>query len=339
MMLLKAAVASAAVIELSCDCGIPLSSRTLHFIAGRFGDVATLSAALKCGMPLSPHVCHGAARGGWLAKLQWLVLEQKCPVYSDISVSAAASGSIPVLTFLRELNISFTVDFTVETACSAAAAGHQHVIEYLHSVGCPFAGEVYMCAASNSHVHVLQRLLELQWPCNRAPLCKLAAERGLLQVLQWAKQQGAAFTEDTMVHAANNGHTAVCEYLPAQQCPCVAAVCTAAAQRCQLSTLRRLIEHGCPYGADVLWLVAADEGHIAILNYLQQIGLIPSPAVLRVLLLMAGINNRLAVAQWLRAHGAEWPGVLLYEVDGELLQWGGAVLERARAEGCTSPLH
>jgi hypothetical protein len=56
MMLLKAAVASAAVMELSCECGVPLGSSSLQFIAGRFADVATLSAALQRSMPLRAEV-------------------------------------------------------------------------------------------------------------------------------------------------------------------------------------------------------------------------------------------------------------------------------------------
>jgi hypothetical protein len=47
MTLLKAAVASAAVMQLACDCGPPLDCSRLLFIAGRWGDVATLSAALS----------------------------------------------------------------------------------------------------------------------------------------------------------------------------------------------------------------------------------------------------------------------------------------------------
>jgi hypothetical protein len=108
-----------------------------------------------------------------------------------------------------------------------------------------------------------------------------------------------------------------------------------------VDTLRWLVEHGCPYEAHTLWLVAADEGHISILDYLQQIGVNASPVVLRLLLLTAGASNHLAVAQLLRAQGAPWPHVLsapVASVDGEWKQWEGAVLEWARAEGCTSPL-
>jgi hypothetical protein len=125
MTLLKAAVASAPVIKLACDCGLPLDSSRLQFIAGRWVNIATLSAAIEFGLPQNEHICSGAAAGGCLAELTWLVRVQKCPTEAGISVLAAASGSVPVLNFLKQCGISFDV----VTACSAAEAGHQHVIE------------------------------------------------------------------------------------------------------------------------------------------------------------------------------------------------------------------
>jgi hypothetical protein len=338
MTLLKAAVASAFLMKLACDCGLPIESSRLQFIVGRWGDIATLSAAFECGMPQSPYICDGAARGGCLAELRWLVIDQRCPMHDTISVQAAASGSVATLNFLKQCNTSFTV----QTARSAAAAGHQHVIEYLHAEGCPFDDAVYLAAAKNGHVPVLQRLRELDCAWYSAHLCTLAASRGLVHVLQWAKQQGAVFNEDTMAHAAAYGHIAVCEYLLAQQCPCDDRVCFAAASCCQLETLRWLFEQGCPYNAEMLWITAAEHGHISILSLLQQIDVNAPLRFLSFLLFIAGANGRLAAAQWLRAQGAAWPPRLSMAVEGnntgERKQWQGAVLEWARAEGCTAPL-
>eukprot|EP00953_Heterococcus_sp_UTEX-ZZ885_P018319 10228-Heterococcus_DN1.PRE.6 len=308
MTLLKVAVTSASVLELACD-------------------------SFERGMLRSSYVCKGAARRGCLAELKWLVIEQKCPVHSDISAPAAANGSVPVLDFLKQCGISFTVD----TAYSAAAAGHQHIIEYLQAKGCSFDNSLYLAAAGFNHVHVLQRLRELECPWDMEALCKLAAEQGLLPVLQWAKQQGATFTEDSMLQAAACGHTAVCAYLLAQRCPCSADACTAAVSNRQLDTLRWLLRNS-PYDADVLWGIAAARGHISGLVFLQHVGVNASPDALSKALFLAGSQGHLAVAQWLRAQGAEWPPRLSALIGGGLQQWEGAVLEWARAEGCTSPL-
>jgi hypothetical protein len=335
MTLLKAAVASAAVLKLACDCGLNLHSSRLQCIAGRWGDIATLSAAFECGMQNNPYICDGAARGGCLTELTWLVFNQRCRMHDTISVPAAAGGSVPTLNFLWQCNI----DFTVDTACSAAAAGHQHIIEYLHAEGCRFNNSVYLAAARNGHIHVLQRLRELAcaWDC--AQLCSRAAVEGLLQVLQWAQQQGAVFTANTMAEAAMCGHTAVCAYLHAQQCPVNATACAAAASCRQAGSLQWLLEHGCPYDARALWTVAAENGDISTLRCLQQQGVAAFPAAMTTLLFTAGVHSHLAAAQWLRAAGAAWPAVLMREdPDGDEEQWEGAVLQWARAAGCTSPL-
>jgi Ankyrin repeats (many copies) len=196
---------------------------------------------------------------------------------------------------------------------------------------------VYLAAAAFGHVHVLQRLRELECAWDSAKLCTLAAMDGLLNVLQWAKQQGAVFTEDTVMLAAAHGQTAVCEYLHAQQCPRDAAACYAAAH-CHVDTLRWLLEHGFPCKVNSLWMAATQSGHISVLHFLQQIALVATPADASLALFIAGAHSQLAAAQWLRAYGAEWPAVLSMAVNGQELQWGGAVLEGARAEGCTSPL-
>jgi hypothetical protein len=215
MTLLKAAVASATLMRLACDCGLSVGSRRLQYIAGRCGDIATLSVAFERGMPHTTYMCDGASKGKRLAELEWLLIDQKCPVQSDISVTAAESGSVPVLNCLKQGGVSFTV----ETAYIAAAAGHRYVIEYLHSEGCPFDDKVSILAAAGGHVHVLQLLRELECAWDSEQLCRLAAAKGLLPVLQWAKQQGAVFTERIMAQAAGRGHAEVCSYLLSQQCP------------------------------------------------------------------------------------------------------------------------
>jgi hypothetical protein len=61
---------------------------------------------------------------------------------------------------------------------------------------------MYLVAAANGHVHVLQRLRELECPWDSAPTCRGAASKGHVHVLQCAKQQDAVLIEDTMLQAA-----------------------------------------------------------------------------------------------------------------------------------------
>jgi hypothetical protein len=85
MTLLKAAVASASVMRLACDYGLPLDSSCLQFAVGKWGNIATLSAAFRAGMPQSPYICAGAALGGCLAELIWLVRDHMAGQRSGVS--------------------------------------------------------------------------------------------------------------------------------------------------------------------------------------------------------------------------------------------------------------
>jgi hypothetical protein len=49
----------------------------------------------------------------------------------------------------------------------------------------------------------------------------------------------------------------------------------------------------------------------------------------------AGVRNKLAVAQWLRQHDAQWPAALGHS---SYQQWSDDVIAWARSEGCTSPI-
>jgi hypothetical protein len=138
-----------------------------------------------------------------------------------------------------------------------------------------------------------------------------------------------------MICAASSGQTAMCEYLYSQHYPWSAAACDEAAAGVHLETLRWLHEHGCPWATDQIILAAAHGGSIAVMQYLQQQGVVTTVEQLTDMLLHAGVWEQLQAAQWLRQQGAEWPTVLHYDRD----EWRGDVLAWARAEGCDSPLN
>ena len=153
-------------------------------------------------------------------------------------------------------------------------------------------------------------------------------------MIAWVRQQpDIELDNEAMEAAAAEGHTAVCEYLRAEQCPWGTSACDAAAFNGHTDTLRWLHEHGCPWEAETVRESAASHSTVEVMVYLQQHDLLSTPAVLTRMLNTAGTYNTLAAAQWLRQQGAEWPAVLNY-CD---LAWSGETLAWARAEGCTSP--
>jgi hypothetical protein len=161
-----------------------------------------------------------------------------------------------------------------------------------------------------------------------------AASSGNIETTAWVKQQpGVDFNAYAMHEAARMGHTAMCEYLYAEQCPWSHYTCNFAAEHGHVDTLRWLQEHNCPWEDEFVAHVAAQGGSIEVLAYLQQQGILATPAKLTSLLNIAGGNNHLAAAQWLRQQGAEWPARL--HCFGN--RWSGRTLAWARDERCWSP--
>jgi hypothetical protein len=117
--------------------------------------------------------------------------------------------------------------------------------------------------------------------------------------------------------------------------------------RHHLETLRWLLQNGCPCDEDQLCRDAvtympdssssgsSTNSCYDILQCLLELGVLSDVEQLQDTLNFAGVHKKLAAAQWLRAHGAEWPPVLM---DDQLQHsWEGQVLVWARSAGCTSP--
>jgi hypothetical protein len=161
-----------------------------------------------------------------------------------------------------------------------------------------------------------------------------AAHSGSVAKLQWLHSAlGCSFDEFTMRTAAGSGQLSACQYLLSVGCPWNASACKWAACGSHIETLRWLHESGCPWDAAAISSEAARAGRMEGMAYLQQQGVLTATAMTHMLLL-AGVHNQLAAAQWLKQEaGAEWPPVLQWRQRS----WQGTVLEWARAEGCTAP--
>ena len=96
-------------------------------------------------------------------------------------------------------------------------------------------------------------------------------------------------------------------------------------------------KHGCPWDTDVILIEAAvswSTNSTAVMQFLQQQGVVTTTAQLTDMLNAAGAHNRLHAAKRLRKLGAQWPAVLRHYRRGK---WRDDTLAWARAEGCTSP--
>jgi hypothetical protein len=184
----------------------------------------------------------------------------------------------------------------------------------------------------HADVYALGAAHELGMQYTRAVMLG-AARCNELAVVQFLRAHGCALDTEVFDIAAARGHIYMCAYLHAENCPWDTSTCAAAVTNNRASTLRWLREHGCPWDASTIHIVAAQGGSLGTLVVLQQKGMVFTPAMLTEMLDRAGRCNKLAVAKWLRAQGAEWPAVLMWHPER-----AAAAIAWARAEGCTSPV-
>eukprot|EP00953_Heterococcus_sp_UTEX-ZZ885_P032031 16755-Heterococcus_DN1.PRE.3 len=336
----QAVFASAYRVKVAHDSGLLLAAddSPLQFYAGKYAASNTLSAARKLGLTFSPDLMHGAASCKCLTKLKWLHTEQHCPLPDEIDVQAARAGDVEMLRWLKSRGCLFNEQ---TSRSGAETPDNLHVLQYLYEQGCPWHDRICGTAGEAGDLE------QLKWLHAHGAILDdfavdVTAGGGALHVLEWMQQQGLVFTETTMTFAAMHGHLQLCQWLRAQQCPWDGSAATTAAFGNYSDVLRWLIESGCPhhaFGEHVCTSAVRGFGHgdFSTLQCLCDCGIMAEPAVLTDALNVAGAHNKLAVAQWLRQRGAQWPAVLCCPTLRGSTAWRGDSLAWARAEGCASP--
>jgi hypothetical protein len=161
-------------------------------------------------------------------------------------------------------------------------------------------------------------------------------------VLQWLQQQGIALSTEPscVLAAAAAGHVPMLEYLRACGREWSPGACEAAARYDRLAALKWLLEQGCPWDQFAACTAAVQHGAgtdllaLAVQQQPRSDSEQPLTAEQRTALLcLAGEQDQLYAAQWLRERGgAAWPR----NSDGR--NWKRRVVKWAKSFGCyTAP--
>jgi hypothetical protein len=251
--------------------------------------------------------------------------------------AAGMHADIDALTAARELGMRFCQ----EVAIGAARCNTVCALWHLRAEGCPWHPKLCSSLAERGEFEALRWAREHRCDWYAFGMLSDAAGSGNIEMTAWVKQQQLRlpYRADSICKAARNGHTTMCEFLRAEQCPWNEYACLAAAYGGQVDTLRWLHEQGCPWYEEFTAEKAAEGGSIEVILYMRQAGVEFTGEQLTVMLNIAGAYNKLEAAQWLRQQGAEWPPMLMYKrySTGTGLQWQGDALAWAREEGCTAP--
>eukprot|EP00953_Heterococcus_sp_UTEX-ZZ885_P028202 15048-Heterococcus_DN1.PRE.4 len=369
MTTMRAVCRSASCVQDACNAGLQLAvhNRALYNMIGSWASIPTLERAFQCGLQHTSAVCSGAAAAGDLPKLQWLHLEQGCPLDNEITEIAATHGDLDMLMWARSRGCEWQEEciadwaaqsrnldmlnwlsgqkgiyFTSETMCCAADNGDLAMCQFLRAVGCEWNDQVTDAAACSGNLELLQWLLSNDCPLSD-DFAHSAAGVSTVEVLTWLHETGLEFDGCCMQYAAKSGRLNNCKYLLSTGCPFTDAVCSEAALIGHFEVVRWAHQAGCPLiDGDEIAQHAARLGNLETLQYMQQQQIVWTAAELSELLNAAGAYEHLDVAKWLRQQGAQWPDALQHACRAllgiHLKHWKGETLVWARAEGCTSVL-
>eukprot|EP00953_Heterococcus_sp_UTEX-ZZ885_P020371 11402-Heterococcus_DN1.PRE.2 len=300
---------------------------------------------MKC--PLDVYdVMESAVGGGSVPLLQFLV-QEGCEFYNSTFALAAGAGSIPVLEYLKEADVGPN---GADWLAAAALNGHLHVLRWAadnDTDGAIVWNDRELCssAAQSGSIEMLQFLQEKganlaehnvssdieDW--EEESITTAAARSDRKEVLRWLKEQGILPGVAAMREAAGLDLIDMCLFLHTEcSCPWYDNLLRTASNAGYFQLVRALHEHGCPIDVRSVRKAAAHQGSVDMLQYLKQLPDQPvwTPQLWTSLLHIAGLNQQLAAAQWLRQQGAEWPAVL---GTSHKQRWRGEALRWAFREG------
>jgi hypothetical protein len=121
------------------------------------------------------------------------------------------------------------------------------VLQAAHELELELTDQVANGAAVAASVPKLQWLQTQQGRPLHDDITYHAAKSGNVDVLNWLKDRGHAFTAETCWGAAAGAHVHILKYLHDEACGWNTYACSAAAQNGHLTTLQWLHAQGCPW--------------------------------------------------------------------------------------------
>jgi hypothetical protein len=214
-----------------------------------------------------------------------------------LAVHCARHGYVPLLDWAQQV---FGASLDTLIYESAASSGSLNVLEYLKAKNGRLTGAVSLCAAGHGHLHILKWLYASGARFTRFE-CIRAALGGHLKVLQWLREIGTAWDEKTCENAAWNGHLEVLKWAIDNGCPLSEWIWIRATQGGHLHVLKALnLEGDTAMSHMVAHMVAVEaihSGHVHICQWLLEIGI----AFIRDMFMRSSLP--LAIQKWARENG------------------------------------
>lgn len=254
------------------------------------------------------YVFMNAAQGCHFEIMKWLY-NRGCPYDGTAVEWVAYHGDLDAIKWLHNIGCP------METAYYyAACEGKLEILKWLRDNGynVPVGCDLSQRAAFGGQIHVLEWLLEINYPISRRGYYD-AVQGGNIDVFKWLLEKNVVMGGEYMCcAAARAGHLDMLKWLRAEGYPWDKSVCTSTMIGSHVGVLKWAIENGCPYDfEDCIEEIShvcyrgksAPPGELEILQYLHSIGCrFDRP----VLCSRAAAAGDLALLKWLREHGCPW---------------------------------
>lgn len=211
--------------------------------AARHGHRHVLEWLIEVGCVLDEIVFARAAKGGHFELMKWLY-ERRCP-YNYMTMNwAAFRGDLNTLKWLRDIGCPMK-----DAYCIGAGGGRLEILKWLRDEGIDIPDDSFMTqsAASGGHIHVLEWLLEINYPISRRGYFH-ATRTGSVDVFKWLLEKNIEMGGEYMCQvAASAGQLDMLKWLRAEGYHWDKSVCSSAVSKSHVDVLKWAIENGCPY--------------------------------------------------------------------------------------------
>ena len=247
-----------------CDHG----TRLCQFAASH-GYLEILKWCRQNHFRFDEHVCSTAAAEGQLEILKWL-RDNECPWDEWTCCDAARHGHLETLKWARENGCPWDQKY-VNMCSSAAISGNLEILKWVIESGCKWDRDVFVQAAASGNLELFRWVIanlknekgELSWD---AGVCSAAAEDGLLDILQLARQHGCPWNIWTCAYAAGNGHLKLLQWAHENGCPWDVNASACAADGWDFETIKWLHANGCPSSKDT-FMSSIDSGNMEMFTW------------------------------------------------------------------------
>ncbi|PRP86844.1 hypothetical protein PROFUN_05061 [Planoprotostelium fungivorum] len=217
--------------------------------------------------------------------------------------AAAFGGDLDMLRSVRAAGFSWTI--TSWTA--ASTKGDTSMLDYLKANDCP---DTYFEMEENSigrragyrgDLDILNWFYTNRYHYLIPDVIRGAAEAGNREIIKWLMDKGFQLDSQVMTGAAQTSDPSLLLWLRSLGCPWDETACAAAAKHGQIEVLQWLHENGCPWSAETSHN-AIKAGHLRILEYARERG---CPWEENKVATIAAQNGHLDILQWISINGGE----------------------------------